>query len=317
MANNILIGPAGWSYPDWNGVVYPTKQEKEFDPLAFIAFYFNLIEINSTFYRIPSPAMTRRWVKRVEGNPDFLFTAKAFRNFTHEKKQLSRTEVDGFMKALSPIHDEGKLGFILIQFPWSLRCTREAKSLVGRLIKALSPFPVAVEVRHGSWAQREAIEFIKDAGATLCSIDQPLIGDSLSPRTSWAGSSGAYFRLHGRNASKWFDRDATRDERYDYLYSKNEISSWAETISKTAKTASRTFVVLNNHFRGQAVTNAIELEAAISNTNVKVPLMLLRAFPHLEQIAEPPVEETPGSSSPRIQGDLFGEESASREDKNE
>ncbi len=314
MASNIHIGPAGWSYPDWNGVVYPPKQKKDFDPLAFIAFYFNLVEINSTFYRIPTPDTSRRWVRRVRTNPDFSFAVKAFRNFTHGKDPFSQSEFDAFKRAIAPIYEHGILGFVLIQFPWSLRFDGDARRLIDRLTSALTPFPVAVEIRHGSWAKTEAIEFLRNTGATLCGIDQPVIGNSITSKTHFAGPSGAYFRLHGRNAAKWFDRNATRDERYDYSYSSDELSSWSSKISKEA-TNNRTYVVLNNHFRGQAVVNALELKTLIFREKVPVPATLLRGIPHLREIAAEPDESAPDASSSRIQGELFSEGSMSQDEQ--
>ena len=225
MTKSIFIGPAGWSYRDWNGVVYPPKQEKGFDPLAFVSFYFNLVEINSTFYRTPGPATARNWVKRVADNPEFLFTAKAHQNFTHARGPISQTELDAFKRALSPIYEEGRLGFILVQFPWSFRYSRESKDVIHRLATALAPLPVAFEVRHGSWAKSEAIAYFRELGVTLSGIDQPVIGNSLTPKTHIEGTNGAYFRLHGRNAAKWFNKDSTRDDRYDYLYCKLELCS--------------------------------------------------------------------------------------------
>src|SRR2546427_11616963 len=82
--HQIRIGPAGWSYKDWEGTVYPPHGSK-FDPLAYLASFFDTIEINSPFYRIPPPQHARSWVRRVGGNPDFKFATKVFRGFTHEE----------------------------------------------------------------------------------------------------------------------------------------------------------------------------------------------------------------------------------------
>ncbi|MFH1755036.1 MAG: DUF72 domain-containing protein [Candidatus Latescibacterota bacterium] len=315
MKTNIYIGPAGWSYPDWEGIVYPRHKSKSFDPLAFIASYFNLVEINSTFYRIPDPAVTRKWTERVEGNPALLFTVKMFRNFTHEQGAFSQRDLNAFVRAVTPIHHAGKLGFVLIQFPWSFRYTADARKIIARLVTSLSPLPVAIEVRHGSWDNKEALCFIADSGATLCAIDQPQIGQSLTPATHHAGPSGAYFRLHGRNAAKWFGHRTTRDERYDYSYSQQELAQWAEKISQASLHGKRTFVVMNNHFRGQAVANAFELTFQLRQEKVLMQRSLIDAFPQLKEAAKRGDEHAPlAPDSERLQGDLFGPDLISGEE---
>ncbi len=313
MTGRIYVGPAGWSYPDWNGSVYPVKQKEGFDPLAFISCYFNLVELNNTFYRIPGQGTVRGWVRRIAGTPDFLFTVKAFRNFTHGSGPLLQSEIEAFKSAISPVLSEGRLGAVLLQFPWSFRYSRDTRQHVERLTKSLNPFPLAVEVRHGSWGSEDAVDFIRSTEATLCGIDQPLIGHSLTPKTHLAGRSGAYFRLHGRNTAKWFGPDTTRDERYNYLYSKDELSLWAKKITLTSETIDRIFIVLNNHFRGQAVANALELKSLLSGETVRAPESLLRAFPRLRSIASTPAGEGPGSPEPPAQGELFNRNSPFQE----
>ncbi len=305
MIENLFIGPAGWSYPDWDGIVYPSQRNKSFDPLAFIASYFNLIEINSTFYRIPDPSVARSWTKRVEHNPSFLFTAKLHRNFTHAKGPISHTDMTAFIRAVMQIHREEKLGFVLVQYPWSFRYSAEATKVIGRLVSTLAPLPVAVEVRHGSWENKDALSFFEESKATLCCIDQPIIGQSVTPRTHHAGPAGAYFRLHGRNAAKWFGRDSSRDERYDYLYSLEELSKWSTRISATKAKNKPMFVVTNNHFRGQAVANAFELKFLLTQKKVPVPATMFNNFPALKKIADRNEERTRQKDRRNVQGDLF------------
>jgi uncharacterized protein YecE (DUF72 family) len=310
MTENLFIGPAGWSYPDWDGVVYPSRKNTSFDPLEFIASYFNLVEINSTFYRIPEPSVTRRWTKRVERNSSFRFTAKLHRNFTHAKGNLSQADMNAFLRAVAPMHQEEKLGFVLIQFPWSFRNGADSKSRIKQLASALAPLPVAVEVRHGSWEGADTRAFFEENGITLCCIDQPIIGQSLTPRTHHAGPSGAYFRLHGRNAAKWFGKDTSRDERYDYLYSLEELSNWSKKISTAAASKKPVFAVTNNHFRGQAVANAFELIYMLTGKKVSLPATVAAAFPELKKIAGPDDGRTAPIVQPGAQGDLFETDSA-------
>src|SRR5918992_802877 len=102
LSARIRIGPAGWSYPDWQGQVYPAKAGRGFDPLAYLAQYFDTIEINSTFYRIPDPKTTQRWVDRVADHPDFRFTAKLWQGFPHEGTASAEDEAT-FRHAMAPL----------------------------------------------------------------------------------------------------------------------------------------------------------------------------------------------------------------------
>jgi uncharacterized protein YecE (DUF72 family) len=281
---DIHIGPAGWSYPDWNGIVYPTNPARGFDPLAYLASYFNLIEINSTFYRIPAPRMCERWAERVDPFPDFRFTVKAFRDITHGKQRATRGDVDAFKKAVAPLAAARRLNRVLVQFPWSFRFNETNAGYLRQLAEWFQPIDVSFEVRNGSWDSGEAGNFAQDQELNMCCIDQPVIGDSLgSSRFNFAGSA-AYFRLHGRNYREWFRPNSDRDQRYNYFYSHDAMVRWSQRIRDAAQQAHRVHVVLNNHFRGQAVANALELMAVLSGTRPKAPSSLFRKYPRLSEV---------------------------------
>ncbi|UCH83443.1 MAG: DUF72 domain-containing protein [Candidatus Latescibacterota bacterium] len=287
MTPRIHIGPAGWSYPDWDGIVYPTPAGRAFDALEYIASYVDLIEINSTFYRVPSPRVCDDWAKRVAGKNDFTFTVKVHRDLTHGRAPAHESDAVSFTRAVAPLADRGKLGSLLIQFPWSFRMSSDARRYIRDLTRWLRPFPTAVEVRHGSWESPPARRFFRENDITLCGIDQPLVGDSLGPTTYEPGRTRAYFRFHGRNKDMWFKRDAGRDDRYNYLYSAAELSSWRERIESVPTGVERLFVVLNNHFRGQAVANALQLRAMLSGVKSDAPPELLDAYPQIEGSLRP------------------------------
>lgn len=303
MKTNVYIGPAGWSYPDWNGIVYPQRKPSGFDPLTYLASYFNLIEVNSTFYRLPHPESCARWVERVDNNPDFLFTAKAHQDITH-KRRGTQEFVDAFKKSLAPLHQSGRLSAVLLQFPWSFRYDESSRDYVQQLRERFQPFETAVEVRHGSWA--DASDFFDRAQLTMCGIDQPLIGQSLARDHACVGSSGAYYRLHGRNYEHWFKADSGRDMRYDYLYNAAELQEWVQRIREMSASAQKVHVVLNNHFRGQAIANAMQVQSQLSGKKVKAPpgvaKMFAAAVDGLEVDTRPPSH---ANRSKNIQGDLF------------
>lgn len=286
MKSEILIGPAGWSYPDWNGIVYPRNQPRGFDPLEFLASYFNLIEINSTFYRIPEPRTCARWAERVAAFPGFRFTVKAFRDVTHGRHPATERDVSAFKKAVGPLSTSGRLSRVLVQFPWSFRFSRDTATYIRSLGEWFTPMATTFEVRHGSWGGEEAAAFFHDQHLNMCRIDQPAIGDSLrSDRFNLEDDAG-YFRLHGRNNAEWFRAGTNRDLRYNYFYPPEALEKWSERIREAARRVHRLHVVLNNHFRGQAVANALELMAALSDTPVAAPPTLIDAYPRLSASLE-------------------------------
>ena len=146
LARVIRVGTAGWSYEDWNGIVYPARPEKGFDRLAFQAALFDSSEINSTFYRTPTPRQTRDWARRVSSNPRFSFTAKLWRGFTHER-DAGDADAGAFLSAMAPLQEEGRLGAVLVQFPISFHGGAGNRSLLDAILKRFASLPLAVEFR--------------------------------------------------------------------------------------------------------------------------------------------------------------------------
>jgi uncharacterized protein YecE (DUF72 family) len=252
----VRVGPAGWSYSDWEGIVYPRHGSK-FDHLAYLSSFFDTIEINSPFYRIPPVTHSKSWVRRVGGNPDFRFTTKVFKGFTHEERPLDDSELKAFRDYLDPLATGNRLGAVLLQFPWSFKRSPESDERLLRLFSALRDYPLALEVRHSSFQTPEFFAFLEDHRVSWVNVDQPLFHDSVKPADTATGPVG-YARLHGRNYEKWFAH-AESWERYDYLYSAEELEPWVERIETMAQ-AKETYVITNNHFRGQAIQNAGDLK---------------------------------------------------------
>jgi len=286
---NILVGTAGWSYPDWEGRVYPRGTGNR---LSFIARHFPLVEVNSSFYAIPNQRTTENWVHTVEPWPDFRFTAKLFQGFTHRTGEAGEEEAVRFSAALDPLLDAGRLGALLVQFPWSFHDLPENRDRIVELVHRFRPYRPVVEVRHGSWDTKRAAQFFTGLDVGWCSIDQPQVGDSLGATEEVSGGIG-YVRFHGRNRENWARRDTDRNQRYDYLYHRRELVSWKERIMRIAGKAGRTFVVTNNHFLGQAVVNGLELLHMVSGKQVLVPDPLAARHPRLETIREYPSGSQP------------------------
>ncbi|MFZ5448366.1 MAG: DUF72 domain-containing protein [Thermodesulfobacteriota bacterium] len=277
----LFIGPAGWDYADWRGVVYPPKLTGT-DRLTFLAGLFSAVEINVTFYRPIAPEFSRRWLAAVADFPDFRFTAKVWQVFTHERR-LPEPELAQFAAGLAPLLDEGKLGVLLAQFPYSFHNTEDNRGYLLRLKSAFQNFPLAVEVRHRSWQHRAVREFLQDAGLDFCNIDQPLVSYPMGA-TRWVTGSRAYLRCHGRHKEAWFEFGDDRGARYDYLYSHEELEDLAGRTRELMGKALETYVIFNNHPAGQAAANALELAHILNPTRqFQIPPNITAAFPHLAE----------------------------------
>jgi uncharacterized protein YecE (DUF72 family) len=281
---NVYVGPAGWAYDDWRGIVYPRGKSSGFDPLDYLSRFFDCIEINSTFYRIPFARVTAGWVRRVGGNEHFRFTLKLHRSFTHEIGQATVDNVRAFHNGIKPIVDTGRLGCVLVQFPWSFKNTTENSGYLRRLFGEFEDVPLVLEVRHLSWNAAPVYDFLAERGVGFCNIDQPLFHGSMKPSARSTSPVG-YFRLHGQNYENWFREGAGRDARYDYLYSEEGLEPWAERVERLRDHVSSVYVIMNNHFKGKAVCNALQMRARLSGEAVEVPAPLIKAFPQLEKIA--------------------------------
>lgn len=279
---SVRVGPAGWNYKDWEGTVYPYGSRKSFDPLSFLADYFDTVEINSSFYRPPRPGDAAGWARRVSGNPRFRFTAKAWQRLTHEIKEpegmIKTAECDEVRRSLAPLADAGVLGAVLVQFPWSFRCTEPNLDYLTVLFGNLSEFPLVLEVRHGSWDSEQVYDFLKQHKVGFCNVDQPVIGESMKPGARVTSRVG-YLRLHGRNYQNWFKEDAGPSVRYDYLYSKEVVEEMTSLLKNIRQDAEETYAITNNHFRGQALVNALDILEELDARPPAVPPLLEAAYP--------------------------------------
>jgi uncharacterized protein YecE (DUF72 family) len=294
----ILIGTAGWSYKDWDGIFYPAGiARRKQHPLEYLARCFDLVEVNTSFYGHIKPELAKLWVKRADSvNPRFVFTAKLHRSFTHspaaimeptsaatiipndEDERLAREGLDSLANA-------GKLAALLIQFPMSYKNTSLNREYLERLLRQFIEYHPVVEVRHSSWDNPETIRSFMEKNVAFCNIDQPQIGRALEA-TEHVTSSLGYVRLHGRNYDQWFDSDS-RNDRYNYAYSEAELAGWKDKIERIARKAEVTYVVANNHFEAKAGVNALQLKHMITGQRVKAPEPLLNHYPELKKIADP------------------------------
>jgi len=295
---SICVGTAGWSYKDWEGIFYPPGMlRRKRHPLLLVARCFDAVEINTSFYGHIKPELAKLWARIANDvNPNFVFTAKLHRSFTHsplsameptsaasirpndEDERLAR-------EGLEALAATGKFGALLIQFPVSFKNTALNREYLEALLRQFIEFPRAVEVRHSTWNNPETIAYFAERNVSFCNIDQPQIGRSLEP-TSHVTSAIGYVRLHGRNYDQWFEADKGAD-RYNYLYKSSELTGWKERIEEIAQKAKVTFVVTNNHFEAKAGVNALQLKHMLTGRRVFAPESLLQRYPELKGIADP------------------------------
>ncbi len=266
---SIYIGTSGWSYPKgegtWKGYFYPAGKINE---LEYYSQFFNTVEINSSFYRPPSPGYVYNWVRRTPR--DFLFTVKLWQKFTHpkmyreatgEEAVISQSDVDVFNRSIEPLAKYEKLGALLAQFPPSFKNDGHGQQILGAVIKTFGHYRLAVELRHRSWSDdRNTAEFLRNNNVSWVQIDEPKFSTSVSLEVPLTADA-AYFRFHGRNAEMWWRGDS--ETRYQYLYSPEEIAGLADRVREAGEKSGMLFAFFNNHWQGYAPRNAVDLRKTL------------------------------------------------------
>ena len=283
-ALRLRCGPAGWSYRDWQGVVYPAPRPRNFRPVPFLAGLFDTIEVNVTFYRDISAQQLEAWCRQVADFPGFRWCFKLHQRFSHQGLVPTPSALLPALAHYDTVRQLNRLGALLLQFPWSLRASVANQERIVALVAAAQQegWPLVVEVRHHSWAgASEAFSPV------IC--DQPLLRGNLTcdealeraVRSAAAAAGPLYIRLHGRNGPAWFARDAGRDERYNYLYSEPERRDWLERLqglSEQVPDATSLYLIANNHFRGQAIVDALLLQQLWSGRLPALPAILKQVY---------------------------------------
>ncbi|HUE85006.1 MAG TPA: DUF72 domain-containing protein [Vicinamibacterales bacterium] len=289
----LRIGTSGWNYPKgrgtWNGIFYPEKgaTPRGFDELGFYAERFNTVEVNSTFYGQPRATVSLRWVKRTP--PGFEFAVKLYQKFTHpnlvsDKTPVSAADVEAFKRGIEPLAAGARLGPLLAQFPASFKDTPEARAYIDWLLSTFRDYRVAVELRHRSWSDHagEVARLLHSFGAAWTQIDEPKFRFSIRQDLLPNVRGFYYMRLHGRNAKHWWEHEQAED-RYNYLYSEEELRPIAEAVKTARALVKKQYVYLNNHFAAQAVADAAVLRRLLDEpVTAPMPAELVSRYPMLE-----------------------------------
>jgi uncharacterized protein YecE (DUF72 family) len=337
----LRVGTSGWSYPagrgTWNGVFYPTpgspsvvgepptgsdfaltaptpprasrlaSRARAFDELAYYAEHFDTVEVNSTFYRVPTPSVTASWARRTP--PDFEFAVKLYQRFTHPSmfaemstepaSRPTAVDVDTFKRAIDPLASAGKLGPVLAQFPPSFRVSPESTEFLDWLLDVFEDYAIAVELRHRTWSDRTAdtLDLLNRHEAAWVQIDEPKFRFSIRQNLLPNVRGFSYMRLHGRNADKWWHHDAAED-RYDYLYSAEELEPFVEAASVSRRLVKKLYLYMNNHFEAKAVANAVMLKHRLGEPVAgEYPQAFVERYPQVAGIVRLATSPRPSRTS--------------------
>ncbi|MBM3818449.1 MAG: DUF72 domain-containing protein [Acidimicrobiia bacterium] len=334
----VRVGTSGWSYPSgpgtWNGIFYPATRSKRagtdrFDELRFYAEHFDTVEVNTTFYGQPRAEVTSAWAARTP--PRFEFALKLYQKFTHPKMfreaalkpvrrslgeggsapgsegalldllaQVTRSDIDEFRAGIDPIASAGKLGALLAQFPPSFKDTPRSRDYLSQLLRAFADYRVAVELRHRSWSDAfgETLGLLNAFNAAWTQIDEPKFTFSIRQNYLPNVTGFYYMRLHGRNVAHWW-RHEHRDDRYNYLYSGDELKEFSETAGAAKELVKKTYLYTNNHFAAKSVVNAVMLKAQLGQPiEGEYPPEIVERYPELTGL----VSMSPGVTSPSRAG---------------
>jgi uncharacterized protein YecE (DUF72 family) len=252
----IYVGTCGYGYKDWIGSFYPAKI-KSAEMLPYYARRFRAVEIDSSYYGVPTAATISAMNARTPG--DFRFSFKAPRSVTHPDDIGAAMHDDGLImrERLEPLRAAGKLAAVLLQFPNAFRPDARSESYLARAAGVFSELPLVAEFRHRDWQQPRTFDMLTALSVGWSNVDLPALESLPRPSSDAIGDVG-YVRLHGRNAAQWWTGDNVT--RYDYAYSMEELAPWAERVAEIAAQTNETFVMFNNHARGRAAENAEMLE---------------------------------------------------------
>jgi uncharacterized protein YecE (DUF72 family) len=257
----IKIGTSGFSFPDWKGAVYPVGiREGDMLPFYEKELGFNVLEVNFTYYTLPSQKSLAAMSQKTSNG--FEFVVKSFKGMTHEIwDQETGSRIDNqetfkkFKYSLVPLIEDKKLACILAQFPYGFFPNRENLGYLQRFKEEMADIPLVFEFRNHVWLKDQTFQFLEKNGIGFCVVDEPKL-PQLMPYHPRATSEIGYFRFHGRNTN-WFH--VPTSVRYDYLYSEKELKEFIPDIKDISKKTGRTLIFFNNCHAGSAAKNAAQM----------------------------------------------------------
>lgn len=292
--NRLRVGTCSWTDRTMVAAWYPKVLKSAEARLRYYAERFDTVEVDSTYYGLPSERTSKLWAERTP--PGFTFHIKAFGMLTrhgvrpeqlpaalrsaydleldrygrivHPSVELRETVFSWFSAALSPLRDSGRLGVILLQFPPYFVAGARNREYIAYAARLLAPDPVVVEFRHASWVSPEELPgtlgFLSDHDLGYVCVDEPrLDSPTVLPPLTAVTSDIAYVRFHGRNAATWNARVSSAAERFKYLYSEEELAEWMAPLRTVAAEAATTYAMFNNCYADYAPRNAAQLSGLL------------------------------------------------------
>ncbi len=284
------MGTCSWTDPTMVRAWYPASARTAEDRLRYYASLFDTVEVDSSFYGLPTAATATAWAERTPA--DFTFHIKAFAMMTrhgvrpeqlpavlrashgyeldrqgrviHPSVELREEVFNLFVSALEPLRAQGKLGLVLMQFPPYFDANASNRDYVSYSVGLLTPLRAAVEFRHASWLQGEAathtLGLLTDLGAAYVCVDEPQVeAANVLPPLAAVTADTAYVRFHGRNSTTWNVRTSSAAERFKYLYSLGELEEWVQPVRHLTEQATTTYLMFNNCFADYAPKNAQQM----------------------------------------------------------
>jgi uncharacterized protein YecE (DUF72 family) len=302
-SGSIRVGTASWTDPTMTapGVFYPADATSAEDRLSFYASQFPLVEVDATYYALPTTRMAELWRDRTP--PDFTFDIKAHALMTGQPTETKRlpkvirdampeevrakprlyardlpTELldviwTGFADALTPLREAGQLGSILLQYPRWFFPISESRDAILEARQKLGGLAIAVELRNATWFNEKNAErtlrFLGDNSIPFVMVDAPQGFKSSVPSVEAVTSPDlALVRFHGRNAATWEAKNITPAERFRYFYDRDELAQWAPRIASVAARAKDTHVLINNCYANYGAVNAREIAKLLEDLSL-------------------------------------------------
>lgn len=263
MISIIYIGTSGYSYEDWKNHFYPEGLDKK-EYLKHYSTIFDTVELNFTYYCMPNPYTFLNLSKKVKDG--FVFSVKANSIFTHQE-EYSRNDLKTFLQSLKPLSDCGKLGSILFQFPWNFKSVNNSFDHLKRIGEDFEGFDSCIEFRNNCWTNNSRVtDLLSSMNIGFCNVDEPQI-EGLLPATSISTSNIGYVRFHGRNNQSWWQHEQAY-QRYDYMYSQDELIEWVPRIKEINKNTKKSFIYFNNHYKAKAAKSALLFLDLLKSNNI-------------------------------------------------
>jgi len=257
LRNKMRIGTSGYSFADWQGPFYPAGLEKS-QWLEYYSRFFNCVEVNSTYYRIPHPRVFSHMAEKTP--PGFEFVVKVHQETTHARRE-NATACKQLLESVAALRECGKLSGFLAQFPYSFKNSQPSRGYLAATRQLLGDDPLFVEFRHSSWLQPEIEAFLRQQQIGYVCVDEPSLPGLLPPQRVVTTDTG-YVRFHGRNAQNWWD--TTQGDRYDYDYSSEELTDWQERIAAILPEVKKLYLFFNNCHHGRAPQNALQMRVILN-----------------------------------------------------